>query len=513
MIKIQRLLIIVLLLAAAGCSVNPVTGKQEVSLVSEQWELKTGKQQYLPARQSQGGDYVADPVVEAYVNEVGQRLAAVSDRKLPYEFNVINNSVPNAWALPGGKISINRGLLTELNSEAELAAVLGHEIVHAAARHGAQGMQRGMLIQGAVLGTAIATQGESYANIARIGASLGGQLINTRYGRDAERESDHYGMTYMSRAGYDPQGAVELQKTFVRMKEGKQQSWLKGLFSSHPPSQERVENNTRMADELPKGGELGKGRYQQKMARLMKTQPAYEAYEQAQKALKEGDRGKARTLVKKAIVGEPAEGHFYSLAGDIEFGAKRYKTARSYYDKAIGRNDEFFYYHLRRGLVNEKLDNNSAARRDLERSNQLLPTASAHNALGNIARLNGDTEQATRHYRAASQQQSEAGKAAYGSLVELDLPANPQKYLKLKNVTDSLGRWYVEVSNPTPRAVTDLVIEIRYPDRYGELRSSRRQLKETLQAGEKTRLNTRLLVNPKQIRLYSSQLAAAKLAR
>ena len=85
-----------------------------------------------------------DPELTKYVNEVGQRLAAVSDRKLPYEFVVINNSVPNAWALPGGKIAVHRGLLIELNSEAELAAVLGHEIVHAAARHGAKGMERGI---------------------------------------------------------------------------------------------------------------------------------------------------------------------------------------------------------------------------------------------------------------------------------------------------------------------------------------------------------------------------------
>ena len=142
-----------LILAAAaltfglgGCATNPVTGKSEISIISEAWELKTGKQQYAPARQSQGGDYLADEAVQAYVNEVGQKVAAVSDRKLPYEFSVINNGVPNAWALPGGKISINRGLLTELDSEAELAAVLGHEVVHSAARHGAKGVERGTIL-------------------------------------------------------------------------------------------------------------------------------------------------------------------------------------------------------------------------------------------------------------------------------------------------------------------------------------------------------------------------------
>jgi predicted Zn-dependent protease len=131
--------------ALAGCVINPVTGDRELALVSADQELAIGEQQYLPSQQMQGGDYTLDPALTNYVEGVGQKVAAVSDRALPYEFVVLNSSVPNAWALPGGKIAVNRGLLMELQSEAELAAVLGHEIVHAAARHGALAM-RGMLL-------------------------------------------------------------------------------------------------------------------------------------------------------------------------------------------------------------------------------------------------------------------------------------------------------------------------------------------------------------------------------
>jgi len=99
-----------------------------------------------------------DPELTRYVAGVGARLAAQSPVDLPYEFVVLNNSVPNAWALPGGKIAINRGLLTELESEAELAAVLGHEVVHAAARHTARQISRGMLLQGLVVATAVASK-------------------------------------------------------------------------------------------------------------------------------------------------------------------------------------------------------------------------------------------------------------------------------------------------------------------------------------------------------------------
>ena len=130
--KLLCLPILALLLSA--CGVNPVTGKKEIQFVSEAQEIKIGEQNYAPTKQSEGGDFDVLPDLSAYINEVGQKLAAVSDRQLPYEFVVLNNPVPNAWALPGGKIAVNVGLLSELKNEAELAAVIGHEIVHAAAR-------------------------------------------------------------------------------------------------------------------------------------------------------------------------------------------------------------------------------------------------------------------------------------------------------------------------------------------------------------------------------------------
>src|SRR5690606_22054392 len=128
----------------------------------------------------------------------------------------------------------------ELENEAELAAVLGHEVVHAAARHGAQAVTRGTLLQGALIAGAIAGSRTEYGNLVVGGAQLGAQLINQSYGRDAERESDHYGIPYMLEAGYDPRAAITLREKFVRLSEGRNPGWLEGLFSSHPPSQERV---------------------------------------------------------------------------------------------------------------------------------------------------------------------------------------------------------------------------------------------------------------------------------
>jgi len=193
-----------LMLTLSTCGVNPVTKKHELQLVSEAQEIAIGTQNYSPTRQSQGGDYILDQELTAYVQSVGNKLAAVSDRKLPYEYTVINDSVPNAWAMPGGKIAFNRGLLYELHSEAELAAVMGHEMVHAAARHGAKGMERGILLQGAMVAVGIGAQNTDYANLIVGGAQLGTQLISSKYGRDAESESDLYGMQYMKKSRLRP---------------------------------------------------------------------------------------------------------------------------------------------------------------------------------------------------------------------------------------------------------------------------------------------------------------------
>ena len=109
----NSLVAIALALTLSGCSVNPVTGENQLSLIGESQELAMGAEQYVPTQQTQGGRFYVDPELTLYVSEVGQKMARVSDRPdLPYEFVVLNSSVPNAWALPGGKIAINRGLLT-----------------------------------------------------------------------------------------------------------------------------------------------------------------------------------------------------------------------------------------------------------------------------------------------------------------------------------------------------------------------------------------------------------------
>ncbi len=498
-----------------GCSTNPVTGKKELSIVGEDWELETGATQYSPGRQSQGGDYVADPAVQAYVNKIGQRLAAVSDRKLPYEFRVINSGVPNAWALPGGKIAINRGLLTEMKSEAELAAVLGHEIVHAAARHGARSFTRGAVLQTGILAATVATAGTDYSNIAQMGAGIGAQLINTRYGRDAERESDRFGIEYMAKAGYDPQGAVDLQQTFLDLSSGanRRQDFISGLFASHPPSAERLATNKALAASMPEGGEVGAEKYRQSIARLIRAKPAYEDYEKAKKALTEKNAVEARRLARRAISREPAEGHFHSFLGDIEAQANNFRAAQKHYLDAINLNDDFFYYHQQYGLVSEKTRDYAVAQRALNRSVQLLPTANAYNSLGNIAQATGRREEAVAQYSKAYTHNSPAGKQAYASLLNLDFPDNPGKYVVARYQVADNGTVRVQIQNRTPRQIGNIGLNIRYPNANGQMQQLNRGVPGVLAAGKSQVLDLPIRVAAQFARNVRVSVVQARIVR
>jgi predicted Zn-dependent protease len=390
-----------LLGGVAGCALNPVTGHRDVGLLSPDREIAIGEELYASSRQLQGGDYSVDPALTDYVRRVGMKVAAVSDRKLSYEFAVLNGSAPNAWALPGGKIAVNRGLLLELGSEAELAAVLAHEIVHAAARHGTLSLQS----EPTASAPGLPTQSDGHGSVTVGPASLGVQLIAQRYSRDEELEADRYGMTYMARAGYDAGAAVSLQRTFVRASErsSRDRDELAVLFAHHPPSDERLQKDAVTAATLPEGGEIGRDRYRSATAALRKHAPAYKAYDDGRKALDRNDPTEAERLGQQAVRLYPAEAQFHALLGDVDFAAHRYDAAAQHYDAAIARDDQFFYYHLQAGLAHGQLRELDSATRELEASLGLLPTAEAHYALGAIAEQRGDSAAALAHYAKATE--------------------------------------------------------------------------------------------------------------
>lgn len=434
--------------AIAACVVNPVTGARELSIVPTSQVIELGIQQYQPGQQAQGGQYYLDPELTTYVNEVGQRLASASEAYyLPYEFVVLNNGVPNAWALPGGKIAINRGLLVELEDEAQLAAVLGHEVVHAAANHGASQMTRSTLVN---LGLGVAealSQNSNYTGLISAGSQLGGAAFMASYGRNDELESDEHGMRYMAIVGYDPQAAVELQETFVRLSEGQSTDFISGLFASHPPSQSRVDANREHVANLATGGRRNRDEYQQAIGQIVKDQPAYDAQEKAIDALSNNNADLALEYLDEAIRIQPDEGQFWELRGHAWEIKKNLSNAETAFSTAIEKNPNYFQHWLVRGLLRQEVGKNTLAQSDLERSEALLPTSTAAFALGNLAEDRGDMETAISYYSAVASAGGDIGAAATAKVIRYELPTNPGKYIASGIGLDAQGRMVLQVRN------------------------------------------------------------------
>ena len=245
----RRALVLLLLLAAIpGCATNPVTGQRQLSLVSAEQESQIGKDGY-GAVVSEYGVY-EDPGLQAYVDTVGWRLARVSHLpRLSWRFTVLDDPTVNAFAMPGGYIYITRGILVHLNSEAQLAGVLGHEIGHVTARHSAQRLTQQQLT-GLGLGLAsIFSEGfQRYSQSAQ--TALG--LMFLKYGRDDENQADELGVQYATAAGYDPR---EIPATYAMLKRVSERAGqrLPTFLSTHPDPGAREERTRALASQAVVG--------------------------------------------------------------------------------------------------------------------------------------------------------------------------------------------------------------------------------------------------------------------
>ena len=461
----QSGLLVLVLVFMQACTTNPVTGKRELSLYSRSQQIQIGAQQYEPGQQSQGGVYYLDPALNDYVSRVGQKLAAVSDvPDLPYEFVVLNNSVPNAWALPGGKIAINRGLLVELEDESELAAVLGHEIVHAAAGHGASQLTRSDILGagGKLVEQAAATS--KYGALINQGTEYGAKAWMASYGRNDELESDLHGMRYMSVAGYDPQGAVGLQRKFVELSGGKQQDFISGLFASHPPSQSRVNANIKTVEKLPQGGVTNREAYQRAIAQIKKDVLAYEAEALAIAALNNNNPREAIAQIEVATSIQPREGKFWELKGHALRMLNDNNSALSAYSTAIDKNPAYYQHWLARGALYKDMGRANNAERDLQRSYSLLPSSATAYGLGELVESRGDTSAALGYYQEASSAGGNLGKAAQSKLIRYDLPKNPNKYIRSGIFASPKGQLFAAVENRSGYTAGN--IQVRVTNRH-----------------------------------------------
>lgn len=415
----RNLLGLLMPLVFAGCvAVNPVTGTKELVLMPLNQQIAMGENNYGPYQQQQGGQYTVDPTLNRYVASVGQKLAAVSDQpNLPYEFVVLNDSVPNAWALPGGKIAINRGLLAMLDDEAQLAAVLGHEIVHAAAGHSSRQMTRQTFIGLGTMAVGAAVQNNQYADLIMTGTQFSGGALNARYGRNDELEADKFGVTYMERAGYHPQAAVELQEKLLALKDGNEGDIISNLLASHPPSSERVGRNSEYA--AGKTGQRNQTAFKRATAQLRKDNAAYELHAQALKYAQAQQMAKALDMVTQAANKQPKEPLFLITQGQLLLAKNDTGNAYTAFTRAIQQNPNYFLPQLMAGISAKQLGKTREARQYLNSSLQLLPTPQANYMLGEIALAQNDKISAKGYFQAAAKDGGDVGKAAQEQLTRL----------------------------------------------------------------------------------------------
>ena len=259
--RLSAALTAVVCLLTAACAVNPATGERQLALIGTGEEVRMGREAAAQVRATMGL-YGEDGELGRYVEEIGSGMAEDTERPdLPWSFAVADEPVVNAFALPGGFVYLTRGIMAHFSSEAEMAAVIGHEIAHVTARHSVEQMSRQRLARiGLGLGTVLSEDVRRFSDV--LGAGLG--VLFLKYSRDDERQADELGLRYLTAEGYEPREMVDVFQMFRRQSEAAGGSGVPGWLSTHPTPASRIEEIRAMIDTLPAGaggGTVGRERY------------------------------------------------------------------------------------------------------------------------------------------------------------------------------------------------------------------------------------------------------------
>jgi predicted Zn-dependent protease len=259
--RATRCMWMMVVVTALGCAENPATGKRQFSLVPKSQEIAMGKQAAEEVAMSVG--LVQNEALQRYVTGVGQKLMANAERQeLPWSFQVVDDPAVNAFALPGGYTFVTRGILAHMNNEAQLAAVMGHEIAHVTAKHSVSQISKAQLAQlGLGVGMLLSE------NVRRFGQAgvVGLNLLFLKFGRDAENQADELGFKYAHKSGYDMREMSAVFATLERVGgggEGRLPEWM----STHPNPENRIaKTNTRVAQAQVTGGTVAAAEYLRKI--------------------------------------------------------------------------------------------------------------------------------------------------------------------------------------------------------------------------------------------------------
>jgi beta-barrel assembly-enhancing protease len=409
----------------AGCATNPVTGESQLMLVSETDEIAMDRQ-YSPHQFS--GDYgpIQDESLNRYIDQAGKRMAAFTHRpSMPYSFRGVNATYVNAYAFPGGSIACTRGILLALESEAELAALLGHEMGHVNARHTAERMSKGMLIQATVggLATVAGTQGALLGDMVSGLGNIGAGALLAKYSRDNERQADALGMDYMYRSGYNTEGMIGLMDVLRSLSKDKPGA-IELMFSTHPMSDERYQtaaSSSKAKYPAGKGLPLHRERYMDQTAGLRAIKGAIEKMQSGQQLMAKKEFPGAESQLRAALKEAPDDYAGLVMMAQCQMAQKKYGEARAYAKQANHVYPQEAQAYEIGGIAKILEKDFDGAHEDFAAYDKLLP--------GNpgIAFLNGfslegmkQIPQAAKEYHRYLQavNQGDQAKHAYSRLVE-----------------------------------------------------------------------------------------------
>ena len=321
-----------------GCAANPVTGKSQLMLMSEQQEVNIDKQQ-SPHQISSDYGNVQDQALNAYIDRTGKNIAKLTHRpQMPYNFHCVNAVYINAYAFPGGTIATTRGILLTLENEAELAALLGHELGHVNARHTAEQMSKSQLASAGVglLAAVVATQDARYAGIASSVGMFGAGALLASYSRDNERQADDLGMEYMVKTGYSPDGMIGLMEMLNSLSQHKP-SATQLLFSTHPMSDERYKTSVNTAStKYPSARKLPlqRERYMDHTASIRAIKPAIVSFQNGEDAMAQKKYTEAETHFNKGLKQAPKDYAGLLMMSKCQIAQEKFTEARRYADDA-----------------------------------------------------------------------------------------------------------------------------------------------------------------------------------
>lgn len=440
------------LLSACGTDNRPPTTTQPLPI--EQTDPSSEVQfEYL--LQFNGGRYVADPALNEYLSTIGGRLVRLAGYEvLKNQFAVVNSHRVDAWVSSEGRVAITLGMLTTLSNEAELAALLGHLLAHAAQQHSAIAIARGITITPELLAQKAEHPDAQYI-VGAVLPVLAQQTI--RYNPITEQKADYAAITTMIKAGYDPQAAVNLQLKKSTDGAGKSHH----LNHYYPPNRERLVANRQHAHNHPAGLTMAERSYQGALEKLLQYEKAYQQQPQLQQLINQGKAEAAYALAKELILAAPDEGRFYALKGDALQQMGEITAAIAAYNQALEHDPRYFAYPLRLAELHMAQQDSVATQAALRNSIQQLPTAKGYLWLAQLAEQRGELIQAQEYYQRAARSNTPLGQKAEKAKQRIDFAQNPDRYLHIKHqrADSNKLRLFVTNTNQYPVQIEALLLE------------------------------------------------------